>query len=553
LRADDHALVEALLARQESTDMEQERIFLDAIRDDPDDDLHRLAWADWLDDNGQSGRADFVRAQVRLARLPEDDPDKGALEDQADDLLAEHEAAWVEGVSGCVLEWQWRRGCIERITVWADTLLSHGEELFRLAPIRAVRLLLESGDGGRLAALPLLGRLEELDLSRESRESALICSYQRDRPLQMLLASSHLKRLQVLRLRGHGIEGPLIQTLIDTGRMARLVELDLANNQPLGDRSARLLAGARAPALQAVDVQGTNVTAAGIRTLLRAQHLPGLTRLGFNAAMLFPHGLTAQTFEQEWASVPLSAQVTNLRFSSCALEPSAQECLLGWPGLARLRHLSLWGCRLDAAAAERLASCAALAGLHDLHLGNNQLRDTGARALAASPHLAGLASLQLAGNSIGGPGIRALVASPTLSRLDELDLSSNYVGPSGIDAFAEAKTSRRLRRLDLSDANLDSTCAGLLATAQSLARLRVLRLGNNPLGDEGIKALAGSPHLRRLRELYLDSCGLDSAGAQALVESPHLERVIRLGLRNTFITSRDRQMLEVRFGPGAEF
>ncbi len=399
--------------------MEQDRIFLEAIRDDPEDDLHRLAWADWLDDNGQSARADFVRAQVHLARLPEDDPRRDALEDEADDLLAQHEPSWLGRLGELgVLEWQWRRGCIERVTAWADTLLTHGEELFGLAPVRSVRLFLETGDAVRLAALPLLARVEELDLSRDARDSALVSACQRDQPLQMLLSSRHLTRLRALRLRGHGVEGPLLQMLNETGMLGRLVELDLANNQPLGDRASRVLAGAKAPLLEMLDVQGTNLTALGLRGLLLARGLPALSRLHFNAGLLFRRGLTAESFEREWASTPLAARATMLRFSAYPLERPALECLLRWPGLARLRSLSLWGCGLGAEAGARLAACAQLAGLRSLQLGNNQLRDTGARALAGAAHLAGLTSLRLANNSIGGPGIRAVTASPFLTRLD---------------------------------------------------------------------------------------------------------------------------------------
>jgi uncharacterized protein (TIGR02996 family) len=531
--------------------MEQDRIFLEAIRDDPEDDLHRLAWADWLDDQGQTARADFVRAQVRLARLPEGDPQRDRLEDEADDLLAAHEASWLDGVDLHVEEWQWRRGCIERVTVWADNLLRHGAELFARAPIRSVRLLMETGDGVRLASLPLLARVEELDLSRDSRDSALTCTQQRDQPLEMLLSSPHLQRLRVLRLRGHLVEGPLLGTLAEAGLLGRLVELDLANNQPLGDRAAHLLAAARAPALAALDVQSTNLTSYGVRALLRARHLPALTRLAFNAALLFPRGLTAPAFASEWVAAPLSARMTELRFSAFPLDRAALDCLLGWEGLARLRHLSLWGCQLDATAAERLAACPLLVGLRRLHLGNNNLKDSGARALAGSPHLAGLTSLRLAGNQIGGPGIRAVAAA--LAGLEELDLSGNWAGLTGTTAFCESTTVRRLRRLELSDNHLDAECGRLLARAPGLARLRSLRLSNNTLGDAGIQALAGARHLTRLRELYLDSCGLDSAGVEALIESPYLGRVTRLGLRNTFITSRDRERLEVRFGPGAAF
>jgi uncharacterized protein (TIGR02996 family) len=43
--------------------------FLDAIRDAPDDDAHRLVYADWLDERDQGEQAAFLRAHVALARF----------------------------------------------------------------------------------------------------------------------------------------------------------------------------------------------------------------------------------------------------------------------------------------------------------------------------------------------------------------------------------------------------------------------------------------------------------------------------------------------------
>ena len=40
---------------------------LDAILADPADDAPRLVYADWLDENGQAERAEFIRLQVALA------------------------------------------------------------------------------------------------------------------------------------------------------------------------------------------------------------------------------------------------------------------------------------------------------------------------------------------------------------------------------------------------------------------------------------------------------------------------------------------------------
>ena len=64
-------------------------IFMQDIRDAPADDLPRLIYADWLDDNGDSPRADFIRVQCRLARSRADDPVYPLLQKQEEELLAE--------------------------------------------------------------------------------------------------------------------------------------------------------------------------------------------------------------------------------------------------------------------------------------------------------------------------------------------------------------------------------------------------------------------------------------------------------------------------------
>jgi uncharacterized protein (TIGR02996 family) len=43
---------------------------LAAILREPDEDMPRLAFADWLDENGEPERAEFIRVQCRLARMP---------------------------------------------------------------------------------------------------------------------------------------------------------------------------------------------------------------------------------------------------------------------------------------------------------------------------------------------------------------------------------------------------------------------------------------------------------------------------------------------------
>jgi uncharacterized protein (TIGR02996 family) len=48
---------------------------LNAVLADPDDDLPRLVFADWLDEHGEPDRGEFVRVQVELSKWQAEHPD----------------------------------------------------------------------------------------------------------------------------------------------------------------------------------------------------------------------------------------------------------------------------------------------------------------------------------------------------------------------------------------------------------------------------------------------------------------------------------------------
>jgi uncharacterized protein (TIGR02996 family) len=66
---------------QRTGDPRQQRTFLGAINDEPDDDTPRLVYADWLEERGDPARAQFIRIQCRiapreeLAHVPPEAPD----------------------------------------------------------------------------------------------------------------------------------------------------------------------------------------------------------------------------------------------------------------------------------------------------------------------------------------------------------------------------------------------------------------------------------------------------------------------------------------------
>ena len=75
--------------------MSDEKALLAAIRDHPDEDTPRLMLADWLQDNGQPERAEFIRVQVEASRLRWNDPRWKSLAEQAKKLFEAHGEEWI--------------------------------------------------------------------------------------------------------------------------------------------------------------------------------------------------------------------------------------------------------------------------------------------------------------------------------------------------------------------------------------------------------------------------------------------------------------------------
>ena len=54
-----------------------EQAYLDAIAGSREDDTPHLVYADWLEERGDPARAEFIRLECRLAKLPPDDESRG--------------------------------------------------------------------------------------------------------------------------------------------------------------------------------------------------------------------------------------------------------------------------------------------------------------------------------------------------------------------------------------------------------------------------------------------------------------------------------------------
>lgn len=188
---------------------------LATICDEIDNDTPRLVFADWLEENGDHQRAEFIRAQIRLARWtqkPGVDRDRLELVWRSRELLAIHGDRWRQEISPIIREVNYERGFPILIACWAFEFLQVARDLFEAAPFR--RLRLTAGPAREREAqwenllvfpvsihavmaainqIPSAARLSELDL--------LGCGIVTHLDAEALIRSPTLGKLRELRLR----------------------------------------------------------------------------------------------------------------------------------------------------------------------------------------------------------------------------------------------------------------------------------------------------------------------------------------------------------------
>lgn len=237
---------------------------LDAIRANPEDDLPRLALADWCleqADPATQARGEFIHCRCRAAALPVDDPARGRLELRARELRQAHEIDWLGGLDSVVPGWDFERGCV-LIEVNRQSLRKY--PLTKLATRPGARwvigvrgVLLEADDVRRIVRSPLT-RLTSLDFrdsavgvtgarilagSSQVRHLAALhldyCGLGHEGTI-LLAASAHLRRLTTLSLCNNDISARAGIALMTAEYLGQLIRLDLSRN-PIGEEAVRVL------------------------------------------------------------------------------------------------------------------------------------------------------------------------------------------------------------------------------------------------------------------------------------------------------------------------
>ncbi len=345
--------------------------FLAAIADRPDDDLPRLVYADWLDENGDEVRAEFIRTQIELANLTPTDPRRAGLAARERDLLRYHKHEWqLAEVSG--RSQVFRRGFVELVNVSADWLVAHPRALATPNTLRAVRVFNASAFLARLAEVPGLARLDSLDLTNT-----------------------------------HFAGSDDVRTFFTTARLDRLRELALRNsNFWEGDELNALADTPVASRLRALDLSGNRVGDAGVRALATRPEFGGLESLIFRADELERHSCVTATGADAIAESTTLTRLKSLDLGDHYLGDTGLRALVNSPNADGLERL----------------------GVEYNEIGEDG--DDGITAVVESTRLSNLRELRFGGNRLGPLGAEALAAWPQLERMTVVDLQESPLSPA---------------------------------------------------------------------------------------------------------------------------
>jgi uncharacterized protein (TIGR02996 family) len=270
---------------------------------EPEEDVPRLVYADWLEEQGDAdllARATFIRLQLDLARMSADDGRRPELVEREAKLWKRYRVRWLDSVPkhlrGSGVHFQ--RGFLDEMTLQALAWARWSEKLFERQPLHRVEVTsaraIDPDVAGQLAVIPQFTRVRSITFRTPSfdeptrtlrillgtpflanlRRLSLMLCHLTSREMTELTASPHLGKLVELDLSGNRIGPTGAQTLAAApwGSLRRLV---LANN-PLGEGARALLPLAQRPELELLDLRNVNLGPA----------LSGLLRDAFGSRVL---------------------------------------------------------------------------------------------------------------------------------------------------------------------------------------------------------------------------------------------------------------------------
>jgi uncharacterized protein (TIGR02996 family) len=483
-----------------------EKAFLEDIVANIDDDTPRLVYADWLTEHGKDDRAEFIRVQVELARLPSWDPACVRLRLREQALLKQHGAEWLAELKPAKgAKWEgFRRGIIAEVSFQHfEDLRASVHECRAVAPIEAASVYWPRRRESR-KSVPPIAELRELVLHGRPY----------DKELPWLADSPQLSTLHTLSVLG--LDPDDLARLASSPHLSRLRTLRLPSNG-LGNAGVRALTEASAfTALEELDLSG-----------------PGYYEGYYQDPLITEDGLEALA---RW---PGLATVRSLTLAGSNVRQAGLRALLNSPHVLALKELSLRSGRLDGQAMVAFGSALRQLRLEKLDLGANLLKEVGAKHVASAHCLSELKELRLDRCEIPLTGARSLAEKATfLAGLRVLDVGHNNFGPAGLEALLQHAPAA-LHTLQMRNNDLFDKGVTLLASSPASDTLLELDLSQNGLGPDAARALGASSHLRQLLLLYLGNNPISAPAAATLASSPLGKRLAVLEMKDVHARYQD--------------
>lgn len=312
--------------------MTEQDALLAAIRDNPDDDTPRLVYADWLDENGEPARAEFIRVECESARTDRDSPAYPKLLGRSDRLMAAHSAAWFGPLSDedVVERIITRRGFIDTAVLAVDTFTAQADVLAEFAPLLRGLHVTADGDWPAFFASPRLAAIRSLSVDdgvftlvaavglAESDHVGGLVELSLDRqPLGLdgvqQVATAPLWNLEKLSAAECGIGDDGAEELFAGKAFRNLRELDLSENELTDAACLALAAASHFGQLQRLTLCHNRITADGVSALAAAPHLGRLGSLNLYSNPIGPAGGRAILASRHWGGL------TELNLTGCGV------------------------------------------------------------------------------------------------------------------------------------------------------------------------------------------------------------------------------------------
>ena len=253
---------------------------LAAILANPDDDTPRLVYADWIQENGQPLRAEFIRAQIEAVRAEPFSPEARRAADRARKLLEANRAAWTRHLNGGFVAGPgFERGFVAHLSVEPGGFVSRTKAIFATEPVQAIKLFRFAGTTGRASfdaffELPQLGQLRRLELS-----SLLFV----EEEFTQISDSPHLTGLRELSLRHNPVPYPWFSKVLRE-QFPQLTGLDLAEVGHIGRCLSENLPEASQRQLKRLDLTDVFFTSEQLWSVLTSRCLRQVEELRLGIA-----------------------------------------------------------------------------------------------------------------------------------------------------------------------------------------------------------------------------------------------------------------------------